>query len=113
MEPEEAAAWIAGREGVRFLDVREPAERAVARIEGSILASPDAVREAIEDWPRDTPILVYCHHGRRSLLMSFRLLAEGFTEVVNLRGGIEEWSKRVDSSMPRYEVRYGQGIVRR
>jgi rhodanese-related sulfurtransferase len=112
MEPEEAAAWLRERGGVRLLDVREPAERAVARIAGSTLATPGTVHEVLEEWPRDTPILVYCHHGSRSRLMSFRLLAEGFTDVVNLSGGIEEWSKRVDPAVPRYEVRYGQGVVR-
>ena len=112
IEPEEAAEWLRARTGVRVLDVRDPAERAVAKIEGSVLATPSALREVRDDWPRDAPILVYCHHGRRSLFMAYRLLADGFTRVVNLRGGIEEWSRRVDPAVPRYEVRYGIGVVR-
>ena len=55
IEPEEAAEWLRAQTGVRVLDVRDPAERAVAKIEGSVLATPSALREVRDDWPRDAP----------------------------------------------------------
>jgi len=111
MEPEEAAAFIESEEDVRLLDVREPAEFQTAKIDGAVLATPQVVRDLLDNCPRHTPIVVYCHHGMRSLVFTFRLLQGGFTNVINLKGGIEEWSQRVDPTVPRYEIRYGSGIV--
>ena len=111
MTPEEAVELLRQDEEVRILDVREPAEFATAKIEGAVLATPEVVRDILDNWPRRVPILVYCHHGMRSLVFAFRLLQGGFTNVINLKGGIEEWSLRVDASVPRYEIRYGAGIV--
>ncbi len=109
--PTEARTLLAGRPGLRLLDVRDPAERAVASLPGSVLVTPGVAAEILEDWPRDTPILVFCHHGRRSLLFGLRLLAAGFTDVGNLAGGIERWSVEVEPSVPRYTVRYGEGVI--
>ena len=111
IDPEEAAELLRENPDARLLDVREPAEWNTARIEGGVLATPEVSRAIMEDWPRSTPIVVYCHHGIRSRFFAMRLAQAGFTEVHNLRGGIEAWSTRVDSSVPRYEIRYGGGIV--
>ena len=111
IEPEEAATLLAREDSARLLDVREPAEWRTARIEGAKLATPDVAREILEGWGRDLPIVVYCHHGVRSLIFALRLVRAGFTAVRNLRGGIEAWALRVDPSVPRYRIRYGEGIV--
>jgi rhodanese-related sulfurtransferase len=111
LDPEEASAWLEEDPGVRLLDVREPVEWRTARIEGARLATPDLALEVLSTWPRETPILVYCHHGIRSRFFALRLLHAGFKNVRNLRGGIEKWSLRVDPTVPRYEIRYGSEIA--
>ena len=51
---------------------------------------------------RDAAIALHCHHGMRSRAAAEELLREGFTNVYNLEGGIEAWSRDVDPSVPRY-----------
>ena len=48
------------------------------------------------------PIACLCHHGMRSLQVANYLTQSGFTEVVNLQGGIDAWSQQVDPSVPVY-----------
>lgn len=101
--------WFASGEACTLLDVREPFERDLARIaghDGAVDAFipmgdvPDA-----EDWLRAaaarTPLVVYCHHGVRSLHVVHWLASRGI-EAVSLRGGIDAWSTQVDPSVPRY-----------
>jgi rhodanese-related sulfurtransferase len=47
-------------------------------------------------------IVVYCHHGMRSARAQEFLKAQGYSNVLNLAGGIEAWSTQVDASVPRY-----------
>ena len=48
------------------------------------------------------PIACLCHHGMRSLQVANYLTQSGFTEVVNLQGGIDAWSQQLDASVPLY-----------
>jgi monothiol glutaredoxin len=84
-----------------LLDVRTPAEREIARIEGSELLD-DEMMERLMELDRTTPIVCQCHHGVRSLNAAHQLVAIGFREVYNLAGGIAAWSERVDPSVPTY-----------
>jgi monothiol glutaredoxin len=84
-----------------LVDVRTPAERAIASIEGG-RALDAAVRAEIERSPRDRSIVVYCHHGVRSLSAAEELAALGFRDVYNLVGGIDAWSQDVDPDVARY-----------
>ncbi|APW59610.1 rhodanese-like domain-containing protein [Paludisphaera borealis] len=95
---------------VALLDVREPAERAFASIpvpEGVVdLFVPmrevstrlDEIREALAHGP----LVVYCHHGVRSMAVARWLAAQGLGPIVNLGGGIDAWSIEVDPGVPRY-----------
>ena len=100
MTPAELKAKLAAGE-VRVYDVRSPEERAIAKIEGSALLD-EATRAEILTLARDTPLVFQCHHGMRSQQAAQYFLAQGFTKVANLRGGIEAWSREVDPSVPRY-----------
>jgi rhodanese-related sulfurtransferase len=87
---------------ILLLDVREDDERAVARIEPSLHMPMNSVPDRLSDLPRDRRIIVYCHHGGRSYAVAGYLEAEGFKDVTNLTGGIDEWSRLVDPRVPRY-----------
>lgn len=87
---------------VLLLDVREDEERAVASIEPSTHIPMDSIPDRLEELPRDRRIVVYCHHGGRSYAVAGYLESEGFHDVANLAGGIDEWSRLVDSRVPRY-----------
>jgi adenylyltransferase/sulfurtransferase len=106
--PEISAAELRGAldagEELLLLDVREPAEVEIARIEGSRLLPLGAVEarcEELADW-RERRIVVHCHHGIRSARACQILRSRGFEQVENLAGGIEAWSLTVDPDVPRY-----------
>ncbi|HXF92088.1 MAG TPA: rhodanese-like domain-containing protein [Nitrospiraceae bacterium] len=85
-----------------LLDVREPWEHSLAKIEGSILIPLGTLPHALDRLDRQAEIIAYCHHGMRSADATSFLLQQGFTNVKNLVGGIDAWSVQVDPSVPRY-----------
>lgn len=86
---------------VRLFDVRSPQEQAIAAIAGARLLD-EAARADILELDRGTPLAFHCHHGVRSQAAAEFFVAQGFREVYNLRGGIDAWSREVDSAVPRY-----------
>ena len=89
--------------GPILLDVREPWEHEAARIEGStLMPMGDVPSRAYAELDPDAHIVVVCHHGQRSLAVAMWLRREGFERAQSLAGGIEEWSRVVDASVPRY-----------
>ena len=85
----------------RLFDVRPEAERALASIPQALSLDGEGL-VALEALPRDAAIVLHCHHGMRSYAAAQQLIAGGFTNVYNLEGGIEAWSREVDPSVPRY-----------
>ena len=84
-----------------LFDVRTAEELAIARIEGGVLLD-DAGITKLQDLDADATIVVYCHHGIRSMQAAGQLLSQGFKNIYNLDGGIDAWSLHVDPSVPRY-----------
>ena len=87
---------------VRLVDVREPHEAAICRIENSRLIPLDELAQRAGELDRGDDIVVYCHVGQRGEV-AVRILKEaGFEHVHNLAGGILAWAARVDPSMTVY-----------
>lgn len=87
----------------RLIDVREPSEYQVAKIAGSELRPLGQIMNwARELTDKDEEIILHCHHGMRSDRACQFLAAQGFSNVKNLIGGIDDWSLKVDPSIPRY-----------
>jgi len=85
-----------------LLDVREPFEFEIARIEGASLIPLGELPERWQELDREEEILVYCHSGMRSAQAAEFLRSNGFTKVANVAGGIDAWSQEIDPSVPRY-----------
>jgi adenylyltransferase/sulfurtransferase len=86
-----------------LLDCRQPFEHELARIEGDVFIPMHEVLDRVEELePRDRPIIVYCHHGVRSISVTLALRRLGFADVRSLAGGIDLWSIDVDPTVPRY-----------
>lgn len=88
----------------RLLDVREPEEFQIASLPGARLVPLGQIPARIEqiaDW-KNEEIVVYCHHGIRSMHAIDFLSHAGFTNLANLSGGIDAWSREVDPKTPRY-----------
>jgi monothiol glutaredoxin len=84
-----------------LFDVRSEKERATAKIEGSILLD-DEGKAALEKLPKDATIVFHCHHGIRSQSAAEHYAQQGWSKTFNLTGGIDAWSRLVDTSVPRY-----------
>lgn len=102
--PRQVKAMLEAGDGVLLLDCRTPKEHETARIADALLLPLQKIHEAAEELEdqRDRPIVVYCHHGVRSLRMTLALREMGFEGVVSMAGGIDLWSRDVDPDVPRY-----------
>ncbi len=86
-----------------LLDVREPWEHATASLPGArLIPMAEIPARAQEELDPDQPIVVLCHHGVRSMSVAVWLRQHGFEEAQSLTGGIDGWSRTVDSAIPRY-----------
>ena len=86
----------------RLLDVREPWEFQLARIDGSELMPMRTIPNEVDALDRSHPTVVICHHGTRSLQVVAFLERMGFQNLHNLQGGIDAWSREVDTRVPLY-----------
>lgn len=94
--------WLDEGKDFTLLDVREDNEVAFAHIKGHqhIPMHLIPIRHAeIDD---SKPLVIYCHHGMRSFQTGLYLNDMGFEEIFNLEGGIDAWSREIDSTIPRY-----------
>jgi rhodanese-related sulfurtransferase len=88
---------------VRLLDVRLPQEHDYAALPGSVLIPIQELPTCLTDIPQgEGPLVVYCHHGVRSLGAAGYLEQQGVENVFSLSGGIDAWSLRIDPRVPRY-----------
>ncbi|HCR29482.1 MAG TPA: molybdenum cofactor biosynthesis protein MoeB [Opitutae bacterium] len=85
-----------------LLDVREPYECAIGSIEGSTNIPMNAIPQNLESISKEGVLLIYCHHGGRSMQVTHFLRQNGFENAVNIAGGIDAWSAEIDSSIQRY-----------
>lgn len=105
IDPPTLASRLSGPPESRpvLLDVRFPEEHAYVALPGSVLIPLPELDERAEELEafRGRPVVVYCHHGVRSLHGAAYLHSRGL-EAVSLRGGIDLYSRAVDPSLPRY-----------
>jgi monothiol glutaredoxin len=101
MSVRDLKAALDASESIELLDVRTPEERAIAAIPSAVLLNEgEAAR--IESLPRDTKLVLHCHHGGRSQQAAEQFISLGFTQVFNVIGGIDAWSQEIDPDVPRY-----------
>ena len=102
--PIELAEKLRSENPPHLLDVREQEEHDLVALPNSTLIPLGEIAsrvDELEDW-RDKEIVVYCHHGIRSLNAIAQLRHFGFTKLQNLAGGIERWTTEIDPALPRY-----------
>ena len=92
-------------EKLHLIDVREPQEFAIAKIPGGELfpmRSVPASLAQLQTRAAEGPLVVYCHHGVRSLNVVHWLRGQGIEACLSMSGGIDAWSREIDPSVPRY-----------
>ncbi len=103
LEAPELRAWLTqNRDPVTLLDVREPWEFSLCRMDGSVHIPMGQLPARLAELDRARTTIVICHHGMRSQQAGAFLERQGFAEVVNLRGGIDGWARSVDPDMAVY-----------
>ena len=85
-----------------LLDVRQPWEFDVCKIENSVLVPMSTIPAEIESLDSDRETVVICHHGIRSRSVGRYLEQAGFNNIINLSGGMAQWAKTVDTQMATY-----------
>ena len=101
---EELKEKLDRKEDFVFLDVREPFEYEIAKIEGTQLIPLGQIESRISELEpfKDKEIVAHCKMGGRSRKALEILKTKGFKNLKNLAGGIHAWSQRVDPSVPQY-----------
>ena len=104
IDPQEAQRRLNGGTAI-LVDVREPEEYATARIDGARLLSMQEIPaeiQKLESWAGEGELLLLCHHGVRSLQAAQWLREHGLENCFSVTGGIDRWSREIDSKVPRY-----------
>ena len=105
ISPREVADLQKSGKPVSLIDVREPNEWAISRIEGASLVPMNTVPanlQTLEGQADANDLIVYCHHGVRSLQVVAWLREKGIENCLSMAGGIDRWSLEIDPNVPRY-----------
>jgi molybdopterin/thiamine biosynthesis adenylyltransferase/rhodanese-related sulfurtransferase len=102
ISPHELKRRMDAEESFELIDVREPFEYEIARIDGAKLIPLGEITERLDELKRERPIVVHCHSGKRSAQAVQLLQQRGFADVYNLAGGIDAWSDHIDPNVPKY-----------
>jgi sulfur-carrier protein adenylyltransferase/sulfurtransferase len=98
----ELKALIDRGEAPTILDVREPYEHQICRIEGAVLMPMRELPARVHELDPDADLVVQCRSGVRSANATAWLRQHGFARARNLKGGILAWIDQVDPSLPKY-----------
>jgi len=100
--PQELKKRLDQGESIMLLDVREPEEVAIVHLPGAVHIPMGDIPGRLHELDPDKEIVVYCHHGVRSLRVATFLAQRDFERVKNLAGGIDAWALDVAPGMTRY-----------
>src|SRR2546430_16874181 len=102
MSAHELKRKMDAREAFEPIEVREPLEYEIARSDGAKLIPLGEIAERADELQREQLMVIHCHSGGRSAEAVRMLQQRGFTNVYNLKGGIDAWSDEIDPSVPKY-----------
>lgn len=102
LSPAELQHWRQDGKAFLLLDVRTDEETAVCALPDSVHIPMNLIPLRSNELPDGLPIVVYCHHGIRSLHTAMYLADAGFETLYNLQGGIDAWAAQIDENMARY-----------
>ncbi len=101
---DEVKAMLDRGDDVLLLDVRQPEEHAIVNIAEAKLVPLNDLPSRLGELQAhaDKPVVVYCHHGGRSLQATAFLRQQGFETARSMAGGIDEWAERIEPGKARY-----------
>ena len=105
-EPLEVKAMLdEGSPDIMLLDVREKWEYDLCHIPMSVHIPIAEVISRLSELDKANPIVIVCHNGRRSLNIGLELIGKGYDNVINLKGGVDQWADDIDTSMTKYGMK--------
>lgn len=105
VDPAEVKRRLDSNEPLSLIDVREPFEHQIASLPSATLIPMNTIPanlQQIEAASDEKPVIIFCHHGMRSLNVVSWLRRNGVENCQSMAGGIDEWSARIDPKVPRY-----------
>jgi rhodanese-related sulfurtransferase len=102
LSPQELKSIMDSGEQFRLIDVREQWEFEIAKLDNSELLPLSNFINLSSSLNPEEKLIIYCHHGTRSYNACQYLAKKGFSNLFNLNGGINAWSKEIDSNVPQY-----------
>ena len=102
VEVEDLQAMRGRGEKFVLVDVRNPDEWEICKIEGAQLLPLPELPQRFQELPKDKLLVLHCHHGGRSMRALQFLRSQGYTKLKNVAGGIDSWAERIEPDMPRY-----------
>jgi rhodanese-related sulfurtransferase len=105
VSPQDVRRRLEQGEPIRLIDVREPFEHQLSSIDGAQLVPMNTVPARLGDLDGladESTLIVFCHHGMRSLNVVNWLRQQGVEACQSMEGGIDRWSREIDSKVPRY-----------
>jgi adenylyltransferase/sulfurtransferase len=102
IEPSEVARRLRAGEHIRLIDVREPHELEISRLEGADLIPLGSLAARLHELDSAEELVLFCKSGSRSARALELLAGAGFRRIKNLRGGINAWARQVDPKLPVY-----------
>ena len=100
--PKEVKARLERGEKLLLVDVREPHEHALCRIEGAVLIPMGTIPANLQKLDVDEDVICFCHHGMRSMDVANWLRSKSIKKAKSIADGIDRWSAEVDPNVPRY-----------
>ncbi|RMG34574.1 MAG: sulfurtransferase [Gammaproteobacteria bacterium] len=101
LSPRELAEWLKAHRPL-LLDVREPWEFEICHLADSQLVPMQQIPAWAQRADPNQEVVVICHHGIRSRQVAMYLEHLGFSNVINLAGGVEAWARELDPQMATY-----------
>lgn len=104
ISPKKVKELLDSQANLLLVDCRQAEEYEICKIDGSILIPMNETPQRVEELKAagDQPIIVYCHHGMRSLQVVNWMRTQGLGNSQSMSGGIDAWSQTIDPSVPTY-----------
>ncbi|MBI2955758.1 MAG: sulfurtransferase [Acidobacteria bacterium] len=102
IEPQALRERLNGNERPLLIDVREPWEYDICRLDSAQLIPLGELPQRYQELLDAEAVVLYCHHGIRSLDAAAWLRQQGVEGAQSLAGGIDRWAREIDPALPRY-----------
>jgi adenylyltransferase/sulfurtransferase len=102
IQPKDVKARMERGEKFLLVDVRQQWEFELCRIDGAKLVPLNTLSSSVSELAAADDVVVYCHHGKRSMDAVVFLRQQGVEGARSLAGGIERWANEIDPKVPRY-----------